>query len=289
MLEIIGNIAARDGIHPTCVRGVDCIKLSNESPRGKQRWRACVGIVVQGGKEILLGSELYRCGAGDYTVTPVDLPVSSRIFAATPNKPFLAMLITFDASMLAEVASQIEPERLAGPTPTLRGLFIGQASSAMMDSAGRLAALLRNAEDGPVLGPLVIREILYHLLRGPDGAAIHQFVRAGSHMHKIYQAIYRMKSAINEDIDVAALVNASHMSRSAFFAHFKQATAMSPIQYQKRLRLLEARRLMADEGETAEASAYKVGYNSASQFSREYSRMFNNSPLRDATKIKEAG
>ena len=138
-----------------------------------------------------------------------------------------------------------------------------------------------------MLGPLVIKEILYHLLKGADGPAIRQFLRSGSKMHKISQAIYSLRSDLSEDADVTSLAKAAHMSRSAFFKHFKEATAMSPIQYQKRLRLLEARRLMIDDGEKAEGSAFKVGYNSASQFSREYSRMFGNSPLRDTVKLKQ--
>jgi transcriptional regulator GlxA family with amidase domain len=140
-----------------------------------------------------------------------------------------------------------------------------------------------------VLGPLVIKEILYHLLKGADGLAIRQFVRSGSNMHKISQAIYSLRAELNADVDVAALAKAANMSRSAFFKHFKEVTSMSPIQYQKRLRLLEARRLMIDVDETAQGSAFKVGYNSVSQFSREYSRMFGSSPLRDAMKFKRTG
>ena len=127
------------------------------------------------------------------------------------------------------------------------------------------------------------------LLKGTDGAAIRQFVRAGSKMHKISQAIYKVRSELSEEVDVAALANEANMSRSAFFKHFNEMTAMSPIQYQKRLRLLEARRLMIDEGETAESSAFRVGYKSSSQFSREYSSMFGNAPLRDKMKIKKTG
>jgi transcriptional regulator GlxA family with amidase domain len=158
----------------------------------------------------------------------------------------------------------------------------------MLEAAIRLGNVFQSAEDAPVLGPLIIKEIVYHLLKGADGPAIRQFVRSGSKMHKISQAIYTLRSELDNDVDVAALAKAANMSRSAFFKHFKAAAAMSPIQYQKRLRLLEARRLMTDDGESAESSAFKVGYHSASQFSREYSRMFGNSPLRDAMKIKRA-
>src|SRR6266478_3721091 len=153
----------------------------------------------------------------------------------------------------------------------------------------RLGRLFQVPEDAAVLGSLVIKEILYHLLKGADGPAIRQFVRSGSNMHKISQAIYSLRSELDDDVDVAALAKAANMSRSAFFKHFKEVTAMSPIQYQKRLRLLEARRLMVDEDETAERSSFRVGYRSASQFSREYARMFGVSPRRDTSKIRRVG
>ena len=238
----------------------------------------------------MLGREVYRYDdAAHYVVTPIDLPVTSRVFSATPEKPFLCLQINFDPLTLSEVAAQREkgfPKEMENP---VRAMFIGKAGDQMLDAAIRLGKLGRTPEDAPVLGPLVIKELFYHLLKGADGPAIRQFVRSGSNMHKISQAIYSLRSELEDDVNVAALAKAANMSRSAFFKHFKEVTAMSPIQYQKRLRLLEARRLMTDEGESAEGSAFKVGYNSASQFSREYSRMFGNSPLRDATKIKKMG
>jgi transcriptional regulator GlxA family with amidase domain len=158
-----------------------------------------------------------------------------------------------------------------------------------LKAAIRLARLFQTPEDAPVLGPLLIKEIFYHLLKSENGPAIHQFVRSGSKMHRVSQAIHTLRSELERDVDVTALAKTANMSRSTFFKHFKEVTAASPIQYQKRLRLLEARRLMTDENETAEGSAFKVGYNSASQFSREYSRMFGTSPLRDANKSKKLG
>ncbi len=208
--------------------------------------------------------------------------------SATPEQPFLCLKIDFDAQTLGEVAAQLEkgfPQEVENP---LQAVFIGRASDPMLEAAVRLGHLFQNPEDAPVLGALVVKEILYHLLKGPHGPAIRQFVRSGSRMHRISQAIYSLKSELAQEMDVAALA-AANMSRSAFFKHFKEVTAVSPIQYQKRLRLLEARRLMTEEGETAESAAFRVGYNSASQFSREYSRMFGDPPLRDATRMKRTG
>lgn len=276
------------GAHESPLKGVHCIKLLQTSRRKKNHWRACLGIVVQGRKEIILGREVYVCDEAHYTATPIDLPVVSRIAAASPEKPFLALLIDLEPRTLSEITARFEKN---APEHTSSGhaFFTGKVNDKMLEAVIRLVKLFRAPDEAQVLGPLVIKEILFHLLKGPEGAAIRQFVRSGSNTHRISQAIHRLRSDLDQEVDVEALAKTANMSRSAFFKHFKDATAMSPIQYQKRLRLLEARRLMVDEGETAEGSAYKVGYKSASQFSREYSRMFGNSPLRDVGKIKKAG
>jgi AraC-like DNA-binding protein len=290
LAKIINRFSPGDGLHETPVAGTHCIKFSQADRRSKRHWRASMCIIPQGCKEIILGREIYRYeDEAHYIVTPIDLPVISRVVSATREKPLLSLKIDFEPLILSEVAARLEknlPKELENPLPAI---FIGKASDQMLEAAIRLGKLFQTPEDAPVLGPLVIREILYYLLKGADGPAIRQFVRSGSKMHKISQAIYSLRSELTDDVDVAALAKAAKMSRSAFFKHFKEVTAMSPIQYQKRLRLLEARRLMTDEGETAERSALKVGYNSASQFSREYSRMFGNAPLRDAMKIRQTG
>jgi AraC-like DNA-binding protein len=214
--------------------------------------------------------------------------VSGRILAATPERPFLCLKIDFDPLLLNEIAASLGKTPSKETEPHQRALFIGKAGDPMLAAAIRLVKLFEVPEDAAVLAPLVIKEIFYYLLKGADGPPLLHFLRSGSIMCKISKAIYSLIAGLEEDADVTALARAANMSRSAFFRHFKEATAMSPIQYQKRLRLLEARRLMT-EGETAESSAFKVGYNSASQFSREYSRMFGSPPFRDAIKIKKTG
>ena len=289
LAKIVASFSPGDGLHASPVGGVHCIKFSQPDSPTKRHWRASLGIVVQGCKEIALGDEIYRFDDAHYIAVPIDLPVTSRIFSASREKPFLSLLIDFDAVSLSEVAARLEtdfPEEIDNP---LRAVFIGRASEKMLAAAIRLGKLFQTPEDAPVLAPLVVKEILYYLLKGTDGAAIRQFVRGGSKMHKISQAIYKVRAELSGEVDVAALAKDANMSRSAFFKHFNEMTAMSPIQYQKRLRLLEARRLMIDEGETAESSAFRVGYRSASQFSREYSSMFGNAPLRDTMKIRKTG
>lgn len=289
LAEIIARFAAEDGIHASAVEGVHYIKFSQTDRPTRRHWRASLGIVVQGCKEVALGEEVYRFDDAHYIAAPIDLPVTSRIFSASREKPFLSLLIDFDALAVSEVAAQLDAERPKETDNPLRAVFVGEASERMLEAAVRLAKQFETPEDAPVLAPLIIKEILYYLLTGADGAAIRQFVRRGSKMHKISQAIYKVRSELSNEVDVAALAKEANMSRSAFFKHFNEMTAMSPIQYQKRLRLLEARRLMIEMGETAESSAFRVGYRSSSQFSREYSNMFGNSPLRDTMKIKKTG
>ena len=278
-----------EGLNATPVPDVYCIKFSRPNHPTKRYWRACLAIVVQGCKEVVLERDVYQCDAGHYTATPVDLPVLSRIAKASPGKPFLALLIRMDPMILSEVSAHLGEASNGGSANSLRAIFIGKATDEILETAVRLAKLFHTPEDARVLGPLVVREMIYHLLKGADGNAIRRFVRSGSKTHIISQCIYGLQSELNQDVDVPALAKAAKMSRSAFFKHFKEVAAISPIQYQKRLRLLEARRLMVDDGETAEGSAFKVGYKSASQFSREYARMFGNSPLRDAMKFKKNG
>jgi AraC-like DNA-binding protein len=289
LLNIIRFFASVEGFNATPVPRVYCLKFSHRERFSKRRWRASLAIMAQGSKDVVLERDVYHCDKKHYTAALVDLPVVSRVTSASPQKPFLAMLIELDPMILSEIAAQLRQDNNGESEKSLRAIFIGETKDEMLEGAVRLGNLFHTPEDARVVGPLVVRELIYHLLKGSDGNAIRRFVRSGSKTHIISQCIYGLQSDLNHDVDVPALAKAARMSRSAFFKYFKEVTAMSPIQYQKRLRLLEARRLMVDRGETAEASAFKVGYKSASQFSREYSRMFGNSPLRDAVKLKLNG
>jgi AraC-like DNA-binding protein len=282
LAEEIACLSPEEGLNETLLPSVQCVRNTQTTERRNQRWRASVCVVVQGSKELVLGQEVYRNeDEAHFIVTPVDLPVTSRIFSASLEKPFLSLRLDFDSVTLADLSAQINLAEAPDNHP-LRGIFLSEASEGLLEASLRLARLLHDPEDARVLGPSVIREILYLVLKGPDGPAIRQFTRSGSKVHKISQAVHNLLAGYQEAIDVEALAQAANMSRSAFFKEFKQVTSMSPIQYQKRLRLLEAQRLITNESETAERAAYRVGYRSASQFSREYSRMFGNPPARDA-------
>lgn len=287
LTESIAQAAPTDGFHPTVIPGVRCYKFSRPSSPSKGNWSSSLCIVAQGRKEIALENNIYQYQEAHYIATPVNLPVTSRIKAASPQTPFLALKIEIDPVVLAEVARKVKTDPSQKVEMRSHGIFTGIAGEKMLESAVRLAKLFISPEDIPALAPLVIREIFYYLLKGPNGRAIYQFTQSGSKLGKISQSIQTLRSDLTLEVDVAGLAQQAHMSRSLFFACFKEVTAMSPIQYQKRLRLMEARRLLMEDGESAEGAAFKVGYNSASQFSREYSRMFGNSPLRDAAKLRK--
>jgi len=289
LIKTIRFFAPAEGLNATPIHGVYCLKFSHPERFSKRRWRSCLALLAQGSKEIVLERDVYHCDEKHFTAALVDLPVVSRITSASPQNPFLAMLIDLDPMIVSETAAQLSEDNNGDAEKSLRAIFIGETNEEMLAGAVRLGKLFRISQDARVVGPLVVREMIYHLLKGSHGNAIRRFVRSGSKTHIISRCIYGLQAELNRDVDVPALAKAAHMSRSAFFEHFKEVTAMSPIQYQKRLRLLEARRLMVDAGETAEASAFKVGYRSASQFSREYSRMFGNAPLRDALKMRTNG
>ena len=289
LARLLHSCSPADGFHQTPVPGVYCIKVSNPTRRSKDRWRACLSIVAQESKEIVLGRKVYRLSEGQYVAAPIQLPVISRVASARSERPFLCLLIDMDPLTLSEVSARLTDETTETGASAVRAMFSGQATERMLEAAIRLVRLFRTPGDAPVLGALIVKELLYLLMTGPDGAAIRQFVHAGSKMHKVSQAIHVLKSELEREVDVPALAKIANMSRSAFFKHFREITAMSPIQYQKRLRLHEARRLMIEQGDSAESSSFKVGYKSASQFSREYSRMFGAPPARDVTKMKQSG
>lgn len=283
LAEAIAAHAPQEGLNPLPLTGMHCIKLARSTPPRQQHWRATLGIAAQGCKEIHLGESPHRLEAAHYIASPIDLPVTSRI-VATAEQPFLCLRLDFDPLLLSEIAAQLDPVPL--PSTPQHALYVGAASEAMLDSALRLLTHVHDPQSARVLGPLIQRELYYHLLQSPNGAAIRQFVRAGDTLQAVYAAIHHLRSQLHADLDVGELAASVQMSRSSFHKRFREATAMSPIQYQKQLRLLEARRLMREMGENAERAAYAVGYRSPSQFSREYTRFFGQPPRRDRLQLQ---
>lgn len=274
-----------EGVHPSPVADVSCIRISRPQPLAQRSWRASFCIVAQGVKELWLEGQAWREPRPHTIVSPIDLPVISRVVGVSPERPLLCLKLAFDPKALQDVASRLDLPEESAPA---RSLFVAPASDRLLEAAVRLTDLFDTPGDAPVLAPLLHRELLFHLLKGPDGAAICQLVRAGSVAQRIAQAVHQLQAALAAPLDLDALARTAGLGRAAFFRRFKEVISLSPVQYQKRLRLLEARRLMVEEAEGAEIAAFRVGYRSASQFSREYARLFGEPPRRDARALREA-
>src|SRR5262245_43159989 len=243
-------------------------------------------VIAQGVKRVLLGDDTYVFDVHHFLITSVDLPTVVQIIQASREKPYLSLLLKLDQREMAQlmVDSNLPPPRAQQSS---RGMAIGEVTLPLLSACQRLIDLLAAPQDIPILASLIQREILYRLLVGDQGARLRQIASAGSQSHQIAQAIEWLKSHYTLPLRIDDLAAHIHMSPSTFHHHFRALTAMSPLQYQKWLRLNEARRLMLTERLDAATAAFQVGYESLSQFSREYSRLFGAPPLRDITYLRQ--
>jgi AraC-like DNA-binding protein len=244
-------------------------------------------MLAQGSKRLSLGGESYVYDPGTYLLVSQHLPVSGQVLDASPERPYLALRLDYDIN---ELASLIAGTGMKGPSsrqPPPRGIMTAEVQPALLDPVLRLVRLLDSPEDIEALAPLTIREILYRLLAGPCGAQLAQFTLTDSASHRVARAIDWLREHYNEPLELDTMAGMVHLSASTLRAHFKAATAMSPMQYQKNLRLQEARRMLIAERLDAATACHKIGYGSASQFSREYSRMFGAPPARDVRRFRE--
>jgi AraC-like DNA-binding protein len=246
-----------------------------------------VCLLAQGAKSVLLGGEIYSYDANHYLVTSVDLPVVAQITEASKEKPYLGLTFRLDQREIARlmVDGKLPPPRKAQVD---RGMVVSEVSLPLLHAFRRLLDLLDKPEDIPVLGPLIQKEILYRLLVDDQGYRLSQIGASGSRGHQVARAIDWLKNNYASPFHVDDLAAQAHMSTSSFHSHFRTMTSMSPLQYQKWLRLHEARRLMFAEHLDAATASFKVGYESPSQFSREYSRLFGAPPLRDIRSLHRA-
>ncbi|SRR5579883_1318802 len=278
----------RNGLHPTAISQLSFARAeAATSTVIYQDYEPRLAMIVQGKKDLFLGEETYSYGAGQYLVVSVDLPLGGCVVEAASDKPYLALKLALDPMQLCDLVTQMDVSSKKQESSG-RGLSIGRADTTLLESVFRLTKLLDTPQDIPILAPMMIREIYYRLLMGEQGEAVRQIATSGSTMQRISEAIKRIKAEFTQPMRIEDLARQVGMSTSAFHQHFKQVTAMSPLQYQKQLRLLEARRLMLVEGFDATSAAYQVGYESSSQFSREYSRLFGAPPMRDIERLRTA-
>ncbi|WP_341203461.1 AraC family transcriptional regulator [uncultured Sphingomonas sp.] len=219
-------------------------------------------------------------------VVNVEIPATGRMVGATPEKPYLGMTIEFDTAILREVLQQ-----LPSPPPTRNSaspsVFVGRIDEQLAECLTRLVRLMAKPEAIPVIFPAMMREIHYWLLTGPYGAEIAKLALPETHAERVAKAISHVRDNFSKPLRIEELAGIARMSPSSFHLYFKAMTSMTPVQFQKQLRLVEARRLMLSDSVNVSEAAYHVGYESASQFSREYTRSFGIAPKRDILQFKE--
>ena len=243
-------------------------------------------LVAHGAKQVVLGDDIYVYDPRHFLLTSVDLPTLVQVIEASREKPFLGLMLKLDQREISQlmVDSHLPPPRAQQSS---RGMAIGEVSLPLLTAFQRLLDLLDEPKDIPILAPIIQREISYRLLVGDQGARLRQMASAGSQSHQIARAINWLKGNFTRSLRIDDLATQVNMSTSTFHHHFRALTAMSPLQYQKWLRLNEARRLMLTERLDATTAAFQVGYESPRQFSREYSRLFGAPPLRDITSLRQ--
>jgi AraC-like DNA-binding protein len=273
-----------DNLSSTPVPDVAVMCSTSKRMPFRKLYKPSLCIVAQGAKRIELEDQAFDYSPGTALVVSVELPGYGGVTQATKAEPFLGMTIEFDISLLREVLEQMpSPPKPGGER---LGVFVEDLSDQMQDCIMRLIKLFDTPAALPVLYPAIMKELYYWLLSGPNGGEICKIARVGSHTQKIADAIYLMREAVTRPLSIEEMAQSAGMGASSFHQHFKTLTSMTPLQYHKQLRLLEARRLMVAEAANVTSAAFRVGYESPSQFSREYARLFGTAPKKDAMTLK---
>ncbi|MDA8423304.1 MAG: AraC family transcriptional regulator [Nitrospiraceae bacterium] len=289
-LEALGRSIARwtDGkdLFESAIPGLRLFRAEKAGDPVSIMYDPRICIITQGAKRVLLGDDSYIYDANHFLVTSVDLPTTVQIIKATRQKPCLGLVLRVDQREISQlmIDSHLPPPR---PQRSSRGMATGEVTLPLITAFQRLVDLLDNQKDIPILAPIIEREIFYRLLVGDQGVRLRQMASAGSQSRQIARAIDWLKGNFTQPLRIEDLASQVNMSTSTFHHHFREVTAMSPLQYQKWLRLNEARRLMLAENQDATTVAFQVGYESPSQFSREYSRLFGAPPLRDIMILRQ--
>ncbi|WP_218586234.1 AraC family transcriptional regulator [Acerihabitans arboris] len=281
-LECYTDTHAGENPFVTAVEGLTILCSEHERPPSHLIMKPALCVVAQGAKWTLFGNRRYDYGPGQALVVSVEMPAFSRVAKASSDQPFLGVVIEFDLGVMRDVLAHL------GTPPALdvatgHGVCVTDFAGPLSDCVLRMVRLLDTPNAIPVLAPMIMREICYWLLTGPHGGEVANIVLANGHAQRIVSAINTLRERYAETVRIRELAAVARMSPSAFHRRFKALTAMTPLQYQKRLRLLAARQLMVTGAANAEMAAWRVGYESPSQFSREYARMFGAPPRRDMT------
>jgi len=271
---------------PTAIEGFTILRSDRPKLPSYHLSRPALCITAQGAKWAIVGERRYEYRPGQALVVTVAMPARGAVSAASPTEPFLGIVIEFDLPILHEVAEQIQTRLSSEKIGKVSGVYVLDLNSQLLDCALRSICLLDTPEAIPILYPGIMREICYWILTERGGEQVFRTLTNSSHEERLIAAIHTLKDRFAEPVRIDQLAAIARMSPATFHRQFKSVTAMSPLQYQKQLRLLEARRLMLSSSANVEVAAFQVGYESPSQFSREYTRMFGRSPRRDVSALR---
>lgn len=289
LADLVSSRMSEEGLYETAIPGLNLFRADAPTSCMSTVYEPSLCIIAQGRETVQLGDQEIVYGALSYMVSSVDLPVNKLVIDASPETPFLAVKINIDPADVAELVLQLDEGANASETlgsSSGCGMCVAPVDLGILDAMTRLVRLLDSPADARVLAPLIQREIVYRALVGEMGPRMREFASADSQSNRIFQVISVLKDRFAEPLRVRQLAEDVNMSESALYHSFKQVTYMSPLQFQKKLRLHEARLLMLREGLDASTASYRVGYESPSQFSREYSRMFGAPPRTDMIKLR---
>jgi AraC-like DNA-binding protein len=287
LAALLSAHAPYDGHFDLRAQGVEVIRASRvtgELIHGVARPAMC--IVAQGAKKVFLGNEVFDYDASRLLVYAVDVPISGQITRASAAEPFLCLKVELDPERIADLTLKVYPHGFPQNSNSL-AICVTPAEPGILKASARLVEMLAQPDDAEWLAPLVVEEILIRLLRSPVGSRVAQIGQEGSRVQRVAKAVSWVRTNFDRPLDVERLAGLVHMSVSTFHQHFKAVTAMSPLQYQKVLRLHEARRLMLSRMMDAGTACRQVGYLSSSQFSREYGRFFGAAPMKDIAQLRE--
>jgi AraC-like DNA-binding protein len=281
----MSRLCVNDGCNPAG-DGLNLYRHSNVSQPVHGLYSPSICVIAQGAKEVMLGDERLRYDPTHFILASLDIPVVTQVVGATPKRPFLGLKLDLDPSLIASVSVEagVAPGRSES---SVRSIAVSKLNADLLDAFVRLIRLVDTPSDYRVVSPLIIREIIYRLLTSDQGPRMRQMASYGGHTHRITKAVQTLRTKFNESLSIEDLAGDLGMSVSSFHQHFKTATSMSPLQFQKLLRLQEARRLLLTEDLDASSAAVRVGYDDASQFTREYKRLFGDPPMRDVARFKQ--
>jgi AraC-like DNA-binding protein len=288
LANLLANYTPKDGPVRLPLPGTYAVRVSRLGEATHSTFGPALCVAAQGAKVVLLGREVVEYDPSHLLVFAVDLPVSTQVVRASRKEPYLGFVLDLDPSRVAELAATVYP-RGVPKAPDARGLYAGAANDGIIDAVTRLLELMADEKDAELLGPLVVDEILIRLLRTSIGSRVAQIGHPKSGVRRISGAVSWIREHFAQPVTVEEMAASVHMTASSFHERFKAVTSLSPLQYQKVLRLHEARRLMLFQKMDASDACRRVGYLSPSQFSREYARFFGSAPMKDIDRLRTDG